>query len=75
MIQLTNHGVYLVDGKPVAAGKEEAEQAKKKTLAWRILQAHNVSGDEKRRLSVKDLVDEFKKKRGSGYTPDNGLLT
>ena len=47
MIQLTNHGVYLVDGKPVAAGKEEAEQAKKKTLAWRILQAHNVSGDEK----------------------------
>ncbi len=35
----------------------------------------DVSGDEKRRLSVKDLVDEFKKKRGSGYTPDNGLLT
>lgn len=52
MIQLTNHGVYLIDGKPVAQGAESPEIAKQKTLAWQILQAHNVSGDP-RNLQIK----------------------
>ncbi len=34
----------------------------------------DVSGEEKNRLTVADLVHEFRKKRGAGYTPDNGLL-
>ena len=45
MIQLTNHGMYLVNGVPQeSAGVSQAE-ARQGTMAWRILQAHNVSGD------------------------------
>ncbi|MCR4805659.1 MAG: hydratase [Clostridia bacterium] len=45
MIQLHEQGVFLVDGKPCEAGFEPKEEAKKKTIAYNILQAHNKSGD------------------------------
>ena len=45
MIQLTDHGVYLVNGVPADNAGVEAAEAKKATMAWKILQAHNTSGD------------------------------
>ncbi len=45
MIQLTDHGVYLVNGAPLESVPIDPEVAKKETMAWKILQAHNTSGD------------------------------
>ena len=45
MIELINKGMYLVDGRPVESAEVPAEEAKKQTIAYRILQAHNHSGD------------------------------
>ena len=45
MIQLTNHGMYLVDGVPCESASVPQEEARQGTMAWRILQAHNTSGD------------------------------
>ena len=45
MIQLTNHGMYLVNGVPCESAALSPRQARQGTMAWRILQAHNVSGD------------------------------
>ena len=47
MIQLTSHGVYLVDGKPVASAPISPEEARKNTIASSILRAHNTGSDEK----------------------------
>ncbi len=47
MIQLTSHGVYLVDGKPVDQAPISPEEARKNTIASSILRAHNVGSDEK----------------------------
>ena len=47
MIQLTSHGVYLVDGKPTATAPISPEEARKNTIASSILRAHNVGSDEK----------------------------
>ena len=47
MIQLTNHGMYLVNGVPCETASISQEEARKGTMAWRILQAHNVSSDPK----------------------------
>ena len=52
MIKLTDHGMYLVDGKPAATAELAPEQARKNTIAYSILQAHNMSGDEKK-LSIR----------------------
>ena len=48
MIQLTNHGMYLVDGVPCEQADVAQQQARQGTMAWRILQGHNVSGDPER---------------------------
>ena len=48
MIQLTNHGMYLVDGVPCEQADVAQQEARQGTMAWRILQAHNVSGDPER---------------------------
>ena len=48
MIQLTNHGMYLVDGVPCESASVPQEEARQGTMAWRILQGHNVSGDPER---------------------------
>ena len=48
MIQLTNHGMYLVDGVPCEQADVAQQEARQGTMAWRILQGHNVSGDPER---------------------------
>ncbi len=44
-VTLINHGMYLVDGKPVEKGLATPREAAKGTLAYRILAAHNTSAD------------------------------
>ncbi len=51
MVKLIEKGVYYKDGKLVRA-KGVDESAKKGTMAYKILSAHNVSGDDKK-LNVK----------------------
>ena len=47
MVQLTNHGVYLIDGvKPVDTCDVAPEEARKGTIAYSILTAHNTSGND-----------------------------
>ncbi len=46
MIKLTDHGVYLVGGKPADTAPLAPEAARKNTIAHGILAAHN-TGDEK----------------------------
>ena len=45
LITLQEQGVYLVNGVPQSAASLPAEEAKKETMAYRILQAHNQSED------------------------------
>ncbi|MBE6621503.1 MAG: hydratase [Ruminococcaceae bacterium] len=48
MIQLTNHGVYLLDGvKPVDTCDVSPEEARKGTIAYSILTSHNTSGNDR----------------------------
>lgn len=51
MIKLKKYGVYYKDGKLVKADSSDFN-AKKKTLAYKILSAHNTSGDD-RKLKIK----------------------
>ena len=51
MIKLIEKGVYYTNGKLIKAKKLD-ESAKKGTMAYKILSAHNVSGDDKK-LNVK----------------------
>ncbi len=46
MIKLYPHGVYLVDGKPTEKASVPSEQAKKGTIAYQILSAHNTAPDD-----------------------------
>ena len=43
MIKLTSTGVYLVDGKPVASADVCPAKARKNTIAYSIMNAHNTS--------------------------------
>ena len=59
MVQLFDTGVYLLDGKTLMPAKEaeerfsyDREEAKKGTISYGILQAHNVSADPKQ-LKIK----------------------
>ena len=45
MIQLTDHGIFLVDGEVRDSAPVSAQEARQQTMAWNILQAHNTSGD------------------------------
>ena len=45
LIALQESGVYLVDGVPSQTASVAPEEGRKQTMAYRILQAHNVSGD------------------------------
>lgn len=51
MIKLIEKGVYYKNGKLVRAKKADAK-AKEKTIAYKILKAHNVSGDDNK-LKIK----------------------
>ena len=48
MIQCFDKGVFLEKGRLRDTAALPAEQARKNTMAWQILQAHNVSGDPER---------------------------
>ena len=48
MIELRDHGVFLVDGVPCDQAPLHPEEARKHTMAYEILQAHNISGDPER---------------------------
>ena len=66
MVQLFESGAYLIDGKELIADNADAavqvaaktgrtiskEEAAKQTMAYKILQAHNTSGDDEH-LKVK----------------------
>lgn len=45
MITLHEGGVFLVDGVPCQSAPCSPETGRQRTMAWSILQAHNVSGD------------------------------
>ena len=45
MITLQESGVFYRGGVPVAAGGEDTKEARKKTIAWSILNGHNTSGN------------------------------
>ena len=48
MITLHPNGVFLADGVPCDAAPISAEEGRRQTMAWNILQAHNTSGDPSR---------------------------
>ena len=47
-MNLTSTGVFLVNGVPCAAAAITPEEGRRRTMAYRILQAHNRSGDERK---------------------------
>ncbi len=52
MITLHKNGVYLTDGVPTEAGTCPPEEARRQTIAYRILSSHNTSGNDER-LKIK----------------------
>ena len=48
MITLHPSGVFLADGVPCEAAPISPGEGRRQTMAWRILQAHNTSGDPSR---------------------------
>ena len=45
MIQLHNHGTFLLNGIPSDTAPHTPEEGRRRTMAWSILQSHNHSGD------------------------------
>ena len=45
-MKLTDHGVFLCGGVPQQTAPLSPAEGRKRTMAYRILQAHNQSGDE-----------------------------
>ena len=56
MIKLTSHGVYLVDGKIADSAALSPAEARKNTIAYSILQAHNTASDDALRIRFDALV-------------------
>ena len=53
MVELNNKGVFLLNGKDIAESAAlSADEAKKNTIAYKILDSHNTSGDNKK-LKIK----------------------
>ena len=56
-VQLYENGMYLVNGTPCAASAVSPEEARRGTIAYSILEAHNVSGNmEKLQIKFDALV-------------------
>ena len=55
-MKLTPHGVFLVNGAPQAAASVSPDEGRRRTMAYRILQAHNRSGDEKKLQIAFDAI-------------------
>ena len=47
-MKLTDHGVFLCGGVPKQTAPLTPDEGRRRTMAYRILQAHNQSGDEKK---------------------------
>nr|WP_325196626.1 hydratase [uncultured Oscillibacter sp.] len=45
MITLHDNGVFLANGVPCGSAPVSPDEGRRQTMAWNILQAHNVSGD------------------------------
>ena len=57
MIELIQHGMYLVNGVPCESVPVPPAEARRETMAYKILQAHNTSGDpEKLKITFDALV-------------------
>ena len=57
MIKLTEHGVFLKDGKVFDSAEISVAEAKKNTIAYSILNSHNTSGsDEQLKIKFDALV-------------------
>ena len=46
MITLHDNGIFLVNGAPCADAPLSPAEGRRRTMAWKILQSHNVSGSE-----------------------------
>ena len=65
MIQLTDHGMYLVNGVPQETAATDREEARRRTMAWQILQAHNESPDPMQLLNyLSEVKSEAKRVLG-----------
>ena len=54
MVELINHGVYLLDGKTIAQQAETTpDQARENTIAYQILRAHDVNGSQGNKLRIR----------------------
>ncbi len=56
MVEVIKQGAYLLDGKPVlaeeATGQATPQEAREKTIAYKIMRAHSV-GDEPKMMNIK----------------------
>ena len=54
MVELINHGVYLLDGKTVAdSANLSPDEARENTIAYGILRAHDVDGSKGNKLRIR----------------------
>ena len=54
MVELINHGVYLLDGKTVAdSASLSPDEARENTIAYGILRAHDVDGSKGNKLRIR----------------------
>ena len=55
MVELINHGVYLLDGKTIVAdpaGLPSAEEARENTIAYGILRSHDKDGSKGKKMRI-----------------------
>ena len=78
MVKLYDSGVYLLNGKTLVPEKEavglDREAARKGTISYGILQAHNVSGDPKNLNANAEKLDLLEKVRGLAGFVVNGAV-
>ncbi len=53
MIKLTNHGVFLENGKISESSSVSAAEARKNTIAYSVLSAHNIGDENSRDMKIK----------------------
>ena len=56
MVELTKHGVYLLDGKTIVsdpAGLPSPEEARENTIAYGILRVHDVDGSKGKKMRIR----------------------
>ena len=56
MVELTPHGVYLLNGKTIVsdpAGMPSPDEARENTIAYGILRAHDVDGSKGKKMRIR----------------------